>query len=74
MARQVWVYGATVTHRILWVSSTVSEVFLFLRKTNFFLRNFKKVNQCKKVRAFIDTSHGRTCRQNHASYSAPGSP
>ena len=36
MARQVWVYGATVTHRILWVSSTVSEVFLFLRKTNFF--------------------------------------
>ena len=34
VARQVWFYGATVTHRMLWVSSTVSEVFL--KKRNFF--------------------------------------
>lgn len=46
----------------------------FFKENEFFLRNFKKVNKCKKVRACIDTSHGRTCRQNHASYSAPGSP
>lgn len=56
MAWQVWFYGATVTHRMLLVSSTVSEVFL--KK-----RNFKKVNQCNKVRAYMDTSHGRICRQ-----------
>lgn len=72
MTRQVWVYGATVTHRILWVSAV--RGFSFFKENEFFLRNFKKVNQCKKVRACIDTSHGKTCRQNHASYSAPGSP
>ena len=46
----------------------------FLKKGIFFLRNFKKVNQCNKVRACMDTSHGRICRQNHASYSAPSAP
>ena len=48
MARQVWVYGATVTHRILWVSSTVSEVFLFLRKTNFFKEILKRLINAKR--------------------------
>ena len=81
MARQVWVY--CVKGVVLWRDGYPSNLmgllngvrgFSFFKENEFFLRNFKKVNQCKKVRACIDTSHGRTCGQNHASYSAPGSP
>lgn len=77
----MWFYGATGVG--LWRDGYPSNLmgllngvrgFSFFKENEFFLINFKKVNQCKKVRACIDTSHGRTCRQNHASYSAPGSP
>lgn len=81
ITKRVWFYGATGVG--LWRDGYPSNLmgllngvrgFSFFKENEFFLRNFKKVNQCKKVRPCIDTSHGRTCRQNHASYSAPGSP
>ena len=77
--KRVWFYGATGV--VLWRDSYPSNVMGFLngvrsffKEKEFFLRNFKKVNQCNKVRACMDTSHGKMCRQNRASYSAPRSP